>query len=135
MRSFSDHCAHLGCPLSNVRSAWCAISPDGKRAVFTLWADEIKDRQFLLHPTEGRRSRAVPDLADERPGSSEVKRIASIVAVNKDVEALGVLCFAEDPKAQTRTRRDFDDKTVFRLRVERVGERLVAHLIGTHPCR
>lgn len=133
MRSFSDLCAHLGCPLTNVRTSWCAISPDGKRAVFTLWSDEIKDRKFVLYPTAERRPREIPESADQRLGALETKRIAERVAEDQDIAAFGILCIAKDPKAETRVRKTFDDHRLFRLRVERSGEAIIAHLVERIP--
>ena len=109
------------------------MSPDGKRAVFTIWSDEMKDRKFVLHPTAERRPRETPDLADHRHGAVEAERIATRAAENQDIAAFGVLCFAKDPKAESRERKDFDDRTLFRLRIERTGEALVAHIVGRIP--
>jgi 5-methylcytosine-specific restriction protein A len=133
MRTFSDHCAHLGCPLTNIRWSWCAIAPDGKRAVFTLWSDEIKDRKFVLYPTSERRPHEIPESANQRLGAVEAERIATQVAENQDIAAYGILCFAKDTDVESRERETFDDRTLFRLRVERSGELLIAHLVERIP--
>jgi 5-methylcytosine-specific restriction protein A len=101
MRSFSEFCAYLGCPLTNARWSWSALSPDGRRAVFTLWSDEVKNRRYVLYPTSERRPREIPHEANQRLGALEIQRIAALAAQDPSIEALGILSFAKDPKAKT----------------------------------
>lgn len=129
MRSFSDFFAYLGCPMTNTRWSWSAVSADGRRVAFTLWSDEIKNRQYILFPTSQRRPGCIAEEADSRLGADEIARLAQYAASNPDVEALGVLTFAKDPNAATRERETYDEKSVFRLRVENNSGTLIAHLI------
>lgn len=129
MRSFSDHCAYLGCPLTNTRWSWSALATDGKRAVFTIWSDEVRNRTYILYPTTERRPQEIGEEANLRLGAVEIRRIADLAAQDPTIEALGILSFAKDAKAHTRERETFDDRTVFRLRIEKDGERYVAHLL------
>jgi len=133
MTSLSDYCADLGCPLKNVRWSWCALSDDRRRAVFTVWADEVKDRTFVLFPITERRLGEIPEEANQKAGAKEVLEIASYCAGNPQVEVFGVLCVAEDPAARPRVRKHFDHETVFKVSVVSDGERIVAHLIGRMP--
>jgi 5-methylcytosine-specific restriction enzyme A len=129
MRSFSDFCAYLGCPLTNTRWSWSALSPNGRRAVFTIWSDEVENRQYVLYPPTERRPREIPTEADSRLGAVEIQRIAAFAVQDPTIEAIGILSLAKDPKAETRERESYDDRTVFRLRIEHDGERYVAHLV------
>jgi len=43
--TFSGIWDSLGAPVKDVRWSWCALSPDGKRAVFTLWQDHFDGRR------------------------------------------------------------------------------------------
>jgi hypothetical protein len=133
MTSLSDYCADLGCPLKNVRCSWCAVSEDRTRAVFTVWADEVKDRKFVLFPITDRRLGEIPDDANQKTGARELLEVASYCGDNPEVEVFGVLCVAEDPNARPRVRKHFDDETVFKVRVVSDGERIVAHLVARLP--
>jgi hypothetical protein len=133
--SFAAYCERLGTPLKNKRWSWAALSADGKRAVFTIWGDELKNRQYVLHPTRLRRPRPAGTeyLADERPGAVELKRVAE-TALSSGAECLGILCQAKDPAADTREREGFDHRTVFRLVLERrAGGEIVARVTARVP--
>ncbi|ACV34390.1 hypothetical protein [Accumulibacter sp.] len=129
MRTFSDFFAYLGCPLRNTRWSWSAVSADGRRALFTLWSDEVKNRQYVLYPTSLRRPREIPEEADSRLGAEEIARNAHYAASTPGVEAFGVLTIAKDTNATTRERATYDDSTVFRLRIEVVDGVYIAHLV------
>lgn len=133
MRAFSEHCEYLGCPLKNVRWSWAAISPDRRRALFTIWADEVKNRRFVLAPIAIRRPGPVGEAADLKTGGKEVHEIAAHAADAANVAAFGVLCTAADPMAVPRIRKHFDERTVFKLRVFRDGESIVAELVDRIP--
>jgi hypothetical protein len=127
--SFSEFCASLGCPLKNMRWSWSALSPAQDRAVFTIWSDELRKGRYVLYPTTGRRPGEIDEEANARQGALEIQRIAMLVADNPKIEALGILCRAEDQAAVPRERRTFDRDTVFRLRIQREGEQLIAYTI------
>lgn len=129
MRTFSEFFAYLGCPLHNTRWSWSAVSADGRVALFTVWSDEIKNRQYVLYPTTERRPGMIAAEANSRLGAEEIERIAHYAASTPGVEAYGVLTFAKDTDAKTRERATYDDNTVFRIRVEANGQSYVAHLI------
>ena len=133
MRAFSEHCAYLGFPLKNVRWSWSAASTDGRRTLFTIWADEVKNRRFVLYPVAVRRPGPVGEAADLKAGGREVHDIAARAADVEDVAAYGILCTAEDPAAVPRVRKHFDEATVFKLRVFREGESIIAELVDRLP--
>ena len=128
MRTFSEFFAHLGCPLNNTRWSWAAVSSDGKRALFTIWSDEMRNRQYVLYPTTDRRE-GMPEEADHRLGAEEIARIAHYAATTPGVESFGVLTFAKDTTASTRQRATYDDNTVFRIRVDSNDGKYVAHML------
>jgi 5-methylcytosine-specific restriction protein A len=130
MRSFSDFCAHLGCPLTNVRWSWCAISADSKRAIFTIWDDELKNRRYVLYPPTKRRPGEIAESVDNKLGAEEIFRVAKFAATHPDVEALGILSIAKDKTASARERKTYDDNTVFRLRVEEVDGEIIATTVA-----
>ena len=130
MRSFSAFCAYLGCPLTNVRWSWCAISPDGKRAVFTIWDDELKNRRYVLYPPTRRRPGEIAESVDNKLGADEIFRVAKFVVTHPEVEALGILSIAKDRTAAARERKTYDDDSVFRLRVEEIEGEIIATTIA-----
>lgn len=129
MRSFSDFFAYLGCPMTNNRWSWSAIATDRSRILFTIWGDEVRDRKYVLYPTSSRRPGLIPEDADNRLGAEEIARLAKLAAKNPDIEAYGVLTIAKDTTASTRARATYDDRTVFRLRVEEHDGQFIAHLV------
>ena len=135
MRTFSEFFAYLGCPLRNMRWSWSAVSADGHRALFTLWSDEVKNKQYVLYPVSLRRPREIPEEADSRLGAEEIARNAHYAATTQGVESFGVLTIAKDPSATTRERATYDDNTVFRLRIELRDDVYIAHLIDRPSTR
>ena len=133
MRSFSALCAYLGCPLRNIRWSWSAIAPDSKRALFTIWQDEINEGQFVLYPVSERRPGVISESANVRPGAKEVHRISLYAALNPNMPAFGIRCVAQDENAKTRSRKTFDAQTLLRLQIKRDGEQIVAYIVGEVP--
>jgi hypothetical protein len=129
MRSYSEFFAYLGCPMKNIRWSWAAISGDGRRALFTIWSDEVKDRKYVLYPTTLRRPGEIAAEADYRLGAEEMARIAHYAVTTPGVESFGVLTIAKDVEATTRERATYDADTVFRLQIEAIDGMLIAHLI------
>src|SRR5437879_1795064 len=96
MGSFSAFCASLDCPLTNVRWSWSARSKDGRRAVITIWDDEVEgDRYPLWSPRDTH--------INDRPGAKELRRISGDV-IKSGREVLGIRCFARDIGAEPRQR-------------------------------
>ena len=126
MRSFSDFCAHLGCPLTNTRWSWCALSQDNRRALFTLWYDELKNRRYILYPPTKRRPGEIAENVDNKLGAEELHRIVKFVAAHPTVEALGILTIAKSKSATSSQRKTYDDETVFRLQVEELNGEFIA---------
>jgi hypothetical protein len=138
-QSFSDLCSSLGCPLNNSRWSWCAISNDARRAVFTIWGDEMskvegsRNRRYVLAATAERRPGEIPSESNELLGAREMHRIASYCADHPDVECLGILCTAVDVTAIPRQRRTFDRSSLFKMRVVRDDANIVAELYERVP--
>ena len=130
MPSFTEFCASLECPLANQRWSWSSIASNGRRAVFTVWSDEVKGRKYVLHPVAQRRPGEIPDSVETKLGAIESERIARLALMDPTIEVLGVLCFAKDPHTEHRERKTFDDRTVFVLRIAEEGEMLAAHLVA-----
>lgn len=124
MRSFSDHCTLLGCPLKSVRWSWSALAPNGARALFTIWDDErvpapmVRGKwKYVLFPPRYRRPGEIPDEADEKDGAREMRDIAARCVADSTIDAFGIICQAVDTSAGTRARKGFDGSTVFRVSV------------------
>ena len=130
MRSFSEFCAYLGCPLTNIRWSWSAIYPDGTRAVFTIWDDELKNGRYVLYPTTSRRPGDIPEEADHRLGADEIQRIAKRAVEEPAIESFGILSIVKDKQAVPRQRKTYDDNTVFKLKIEHVGGEFIATTIA-----
>ena len=112
----------LGCPLRNVRNHWSAASPERKRAVFTVWDDEIKGNEYILLP-EG----SPPYI--KKPGGVQMKKDVEF-ALSSGVEALGVICHAVDTSAITWKREYFDEKSLLVIDLVRKNEGVLAVIIG-----
>lgn len=115
--------------MTNTRWSWSALSTDQSRILFTIWSDEVKDRKYVLYPTSSRRPGLIPEEADNRLGAEEIARLAKLASENPSIEAYGVLTIAKDTTAATRERATYDDRTVFRLRVEEHDGQFIAHLV------
>ena len=132
MKSFSEFCTELGCPLKNSRWSWAAISPDKKRVVFTLWEDEIEGDKYVLYPVDKRRERPRPRPANvnDRLGAKETLEIAMVAATTPGIDIFGVHIRVKNADADTRERRDHIDHWLYRLKIESDGERYVARISG-----
>lgn len=113
--TFSGICESLGAPVKSVRWSWCALSSDGKRAVFTLWQDACQGRRYpIVYHGDRRKS----DNAN-RPGWTGLTDVVEHCLANPDTEALGVLCKAKDPAADPREREWVEGNELLVLRIER----------------
>lgn len=123
--SFSGLCAQLGTPLKNIRNSWCAYSPERKRAVFTAWADQFVNGRYLYW-------RAAGAPHHTRPGAKEMRRVIDTI-LKEGGEALGILCYAKDPKARPRKRARFVEDNLLVLRFEEEAEGIAAYIVGEVP--
>ena len=115
MKSFPAICASLGAPVKNQRWSWCALAPDGDRAIFTLWQDCFVNKRYPVTHKEDRDTNGNP----RRQGWVEMQRIAEHCLSNPEAEILGVLCKAKDENADPRQREWVDDKELLVLKFER----------------
>jgi hypothetical protein len=128
--TFTDFNAALGCPLTNARWAWSALSPDGRRATFTIWTDQVSGKPphqtyVLWSPT---------DTFNDRLGAREIREHAARCAADPGIEALGILCDVEDPEARVRSRAGFRKEYLLVLRIEAdADDALVAHILAKKP--
>lgn len=120
--SFSAFCDQLGTPLRNIRNSWSAYSPERRRAVFTAWADNFVNGRHLYWRTSG-----APHQT--KRGATEMRRFIDIV-MREGVEALGILCYAEDPSAEPRTRKTFVEESLLVLRFKEEPEGIAAYIVG-----
>jgi hypothetical protein len=132
-RSFSAHCAYVGCPLKNIRCSWCAISPNNSRVLFTVWEDEFVCGRYVIYPTTERRPREIPEEANRRLGAREAERVARYAVENPNVPVYGIVCVAKDPKAKTRQRKTFNEQTLLRLRVVQEERSIIAYKVQDAP--
>lgn len=111
----------LGCPLK-IGYHWSASSPKRKRAVFTVWDDEIIGDSYILVP-EGSPSYM------KNPGGVQIKKDVEF-ALSSGVETLGVLCHKVDPLAKLAKREYFDEKTLLVLDLVRQSQGVMAVITG-----
>ena len=127
----------IGCPLSGIYS-WAGESPDGKRAAFTVWQDEVKrvngEFIYLIYPTWERRPRVEGEASvDHRHNALAMKEIAER-ALDSGAECFGVLVKAFDEKTLGKREREWcDEREVMRLQLRNDGERIVAKVVGRVP--
>jgi hypothetical protein len=142
--SATDVFNRLGAPLTHVYG-WAAESPDGKRAVFTMWDDETKPvvlpsapgekprrvYEIILWPTRDHRPRPEGEYGhDDRFQARQMRDIAER-ALARGAECLGVVIFAKDTETLgARERADVDERDVRRLQLRRDGERIIARVVG-----
>jgi hypothetical protein len=135
--SATDVFKRLGCPLPGIYS-WAGESPDGTRAAFTVWQDEVQrvNKEYLnvIYPTWERRSRVEgEESVDNRRHALEMKAIAER-ALASAAECYGVLVKAADEKTLgARSREWCDERDVRRLELPRNGERIVAKIVAVVP--
>ena len=115
MNSFDEICRSLGATPKNQRWSWCALAPDGKRAIFTLWQDRFVGKRYPMTHKKDRDTNKNPD----RPGWREVQRVIEHCLNNPETELLGVLCKAKDANNDPRVREWVEDKELLVLKIER----------------
>ncbi|MCF8140349.1 MAG: HNH endonuclease [Cyanobium usitatum Tobar12.5m-G36] len=111
----------LGCPLK-IGYHWSATSPDKKRAVFTVWDDEVLGNEYNLIP-EGSLQWM------HRPGGVQLKKDIE-VALSSGIETLGILCHKVDPLASPPKRKYFDEKSLLVLNLIKQNEGVLAVISG-----
>lgn len=120
-RSFSGLCAELGAPLANIQDRWCGVSSEKRLAVFTVWADRLKDGKYVF--LDG----LSPD--DRRIGAIELRRVIETVK-SEGYAAYGILCEAKDVSADPRARGYFDEENLLVLSFVDEAPGTVAYVIG-----
>lgn len=111
----------LGAVPTNPRWSWCAVAPDHKLAVFTLWEDGISGGRYHLmqndaHPTSNH------GMADQR-------RILDLV-MNKEIPAYGLICVAQDLSAIPRSIKEIRADYLVRLKIEKASDGVWGRLKG-----
>lgn len=112
----------LGTKPTNPRWSWCAISPDHRRAVFTLWKDGMTNGKSQLlwddyHPRG-------------RHGAADQQRILQVV-MQENIPAYGLVCIAHDPSAAPRSIKEIKSDFLIRLRIEKVGNLVFGYHLGS----
>lgn len=121
-KAFSQFVADLGCPLKNVLWSWASISPEKNRAIFTVWADLLKQGRYVFLP-----NKSAP--WKDTNGGRELRTILRSVMDNR-MESLGVLQYVVDPKATPRKRKGYDPDTLLLLQFAEEDDGLVAYVTG-----
>lgn len=117
--SATDVFNRLGCPLPGIYS-WAGESPDGTRAAFTVWQDEVLrvngEYLYVIYPTWERRPRVEGEASvDNRRNALDMRDIAER-ALTSGAECFGVLVKAVDEKTLgARSREWCDERDVRRL--------------------
>jgi 5-methylcytosine-specific restriction protein A len=106
--SFTKFLDTLGCRL-RIGYYWSAKSDNDKRIVATLWDDQIVEAKYLARP----KTEPMPPWT-KLPGYFEMQRHIDM-AMQGNVELLGVLCHAQDPNAVPRERAYYDDSKLLTL--------------------
>jgi hypothetical protein len=112
--TFSEICAKLGAPVRNPRKSWCALSPDGKRAIFTVWQDMLDRTQYPILYHEDRAG----DTNPTRSGWSEIVYVVQHCLANPETELLGVLTRAREPIEYPRVREWVESRDLLLLKIE-----------------
>lgn len=125
-QSFSSFCELLGAPLKNVADRWCGISEERRLAVFTVWADRLKDSKYIFWDETVHEK-------DSRVGAKELREVIGILMENGGYRAYGIHCEAVDPSATTRKRGYYLEDTVLVLRFSKEAPGIVAYVDGEVP--
>lgn len=110
----------LGAEPTNPRWSWCALSSDGKRAIFTIWED-LFTRSCQLTPSD--------EAIRRRHGAKEQWELAE-KAIREKIPAYGILCTARDTRAEPRSIRRVNGGHLLRLRLKRKGDAVFAYREG-----
>jgi len=111
--TFSDICKILGAPLRNTRWSWCALSPNGKRAIFTLWQDKFEGRRYPILYHDDRDLNRNP----ERAGCVEIRNVVQHCLTHSTTETLGVLAKVRRPGHDPRVREWVDSRELLVLKI------------------
>lgn len=107
----------LGTKPTNPRWSWCAISPDHRRAVFTIWEDEVSyGKNRLISNIQS---------VTRRNGEADLKRIIDLV-IDNNIPAYGLVCTAHDPQAPTRIIKEVRGDYVISLQIEKDADGIIA---------
>jgi len=120
--SFSELCIRLGTPLVNSLDRWCGLSIDHRRAVFSLWSDELTAGRYVFWDDQ----KSGNDL---RIGARELHTTLHQV-ISKGCEAYGILCEADNPSSPERKRGYFQEDIVLILRIVKESPGIVAYVQG-----
>lgn len=125
--SFSKYCDELGLPLKNSRWSWCAIDTDRRKALFTIWDNEVW--------ADGKTYKLWDDDTDkERKGNGigEMKRVVELAAMD-GFDAFGVRCFPKYPLTSPRERDYFEEEKLISLVIQKRGKDYIATFKGIVP--
>lgn len=124
--SFSKFCEELGAPLHNVNWSWCAIAPEKRFALFTVWEDQIVDGGYDFTTK--------PRATDVRKkaGRTELIRVLDTVIAN-GFAAYGIRCRAVDYEANPRKRKSFDRDSLLDMRVRFFDGDYIGQIAGYIP--
>jgi 5-methylcytosine-specific restriction protein A len=109
----------LGAKPTNPRWAWCALSSDHRRAVFTLWEDQM---------TGGYSQLSWDEIAKSRGGSDQ-KRVLELV-IAKKIPAFGLVCVAKSTTAEKRKIKEIKADYLVRLQIEKDGTEIYGKHCG-----
>lgn len=99
---------YLGAKPTNQQWSWCALRPDHRLAIFTLWKDKISNNRNQLSW----------DGMEQWNGGADQKRVLALV-IAKKIPAYGLVCVAKDTAAKRREIDDINPNTLIRLRIEK----------------
>ena len=103
----------LGVVPTNPRWSWCAVSPDHKIAVFTLWEDAMVNGRNRLFWNQEKTS--------SRNGEADQKRLLELV-MEEDIPAYGLICVSQDPTAVPRSIKEVRPDYLMKLEITEDSE-------------
>ncbi|MEJ1973961.1 MAG: hypothetical protein WDM96_16310 [Lacunisphaera sp.] len=114
----------LGTKPTNPRWSWCALSADRKRAVFTLWKDQIENKKnpLLWKDYDTKRSH----------GAADQNKILHLV-VKEAIPAYGLICIAQDTEAAPRAIKTIEADYLVRLKIKKLGAIVYGHHVALVP--